>query len=299
MGLSITSNYSGKAAGIYVSAALKQAKTLEFLTILENVKFKTNIQKVAGASLIKDATCDFTDAGTLTMTEKVLTPKNLQINVDLCKKDLLSSWEANQMGAGSFNREAPDFNSFVISYLASSIADGVEGACWTGTNAGAGSFEGFLTASTGAFAVDGGTTSSSASAAYTAGNIIANLGQLAADIDSEVYGSEDLYLYMNKKTYRFYISAISALSAFPFNHMGEYTPEFEGLKIAVCPGMPDNQIVAAQQSNLFFGTDLVSDHTEIRLLDMTALDGSDNLRVVAKYSAGVQVGVGADVCVQA
>lgn len=295
MGLSITSNFAGTHAGVYISAALKAAKSLDHLTILENVKYKQNVTKVAGASLVADATCDFTDAGTLTLSEKVLTPKALQINVDLCKKDLISSWEALQMGAGAHNRNADDFNAFVMSYLAASIADGIEGAIWSGTDAGAGSFEGFLTATTGQFAVDGGVVSSTASAAYTAANIVANLQTLAADIPADVYGKEDLHIYMNNKTYRFYISAISALSAFPFNHMGQYEPEFEGIRIAVVNGMPDDQMVAAQKSNLYFGTDLVSDAAEIRMLDMSELDGSDNVRVVAKYTAGVQLGVGADI----
>ena len=118
---------------------------------------------------------------------------------------------------------------------------------------------------------------------------------LVAAIPAQVYTKEDLYVYMNAKTYRFYISAISALSAFPFNHMGQYTPEFEVVKIAVCQGMPDNQMVAAQKSNLFFGTDLISDHSEIRMLDMSDIDGSDNLRVVAKFTAGCQHGIGADI----
>ena len=76
---------------------------------------------------------------------------------------------------------------------------------------------------------------------------------------------------------------------------GDYEPVFEGYKIAVCPGMVDNQLVAAERSNLFFGTDLISDHTRINLLDMANLDGSDNMRLVAKYSAGVQSGGGADI----
>ena len=41
------------------------------------------------------------------------------------------------------------------------------------------------------------------------------------------------------------------------------TQVFEGVKIAVCPGMADDELVAAQKSNLFFGTDLVSDATRI------------------------------------
>jgi len=76
---------------------------------------------------------------------------------------------------------------------------------------------------------------------------------------------------------------------------GDYEPVFEGYKIAVCPGMALNQLVAAERSNLFAGTDLLSDTTRIALLDMTSLDGSDNLRCVAKYSMGVQLGVGADI----
>jgi hypothetical protein len=58
--------------------------------------------------------------------------------------------------------------------------------------------------------------------------------------------------------------------------------------------MPNDQLVAAEKSNLFFGTDLLGDQTRIQLMDMAALDGSDNMRLVARYSGGVQVGIGAD-----
>lgn len=296
MGFSITSNYSGEHAGQYIAAALKSATSLEYLTVLENVKFKRNITKVAGTSLVANASCDFSDAGTLTLTERVLNPKELQINVDLCKKDLLADWQAAQMRAGAHNRDmSGDFTAFVMSYLSGTIADAVESSIWSGAEATGGQFEGFLTASTGYFANDGTVGTDAAAGAYTASNIIGELQNLVAAVPAQVYTKEDLYIYMNAKTYRFYISAISALSAFPFNHMGQYTPEFEGVKIAVCQGLPDNQMVAAQKSNLFFGTDLISDHSEIRMLDMADLDGSDNIRVVAKFTGGVQHGVGADI----
>jgi hypothetical protein len=296
MSFSITSNYSGEHAGQYIAAALKSATSLEYLNVLENVKFKRNITKVAGADLVRNASCDFSDSGTLTLTERSLNPKELQINVDLCKKDLLADWQAAQMRAGAHNRDmSGDFTAFVMSYLSGTIADAVEGSIWSGADTTTGQFEGFLTGTTGLFAGDASVGTDSASAAYDASNVIANIQGLVAAIPAQVYTKEDLYIYMNAKTYRFYISAISALSAFPFNHMGQYTPEFEGVKIAVCQGMPDNQMVAAQKSNLFFGTDLISDHSEIRMLDMSDLDGSDNIRVVAKFTAGVQHGIGADI----
>lgn len=300
MGFDITSNYSGEHAGQYIAAALKSATSLEYLNVLENVKFKRNITKVAGASLVADATCDFNDAGTLTLTERILNPKELQINVDLCKKDLLEDWQAAQMRAGAHNRDmSNDFTAFVMSYLSGTIADAVESSIWSGAELSPGQFEGFLTASTGYFANDtlGGEIDNAGGAgtAFTADNIITNLQALVAGVPAQVYTKDDLYIYMNAKSYRFYISAISALSAFPFNHMGQYSPEFEGVKIAVCQGMPDNQMVAAQKSNLFFGTDLISDHSEIKMLDLSDITGSDVVRVVAKFTGGVQHGIGADI----
>ena len=299
MAFNVTSNFSGKAAGFYISAALKQAKSLDFLTLIENVKFKSNIQRMAGTSLVRNNTCDFTDHGTLALTEKVLEPKALQVNIDLCKENLVSSWEALEMRAGAGAPPPPAFEDYVISYMGEIIANAAETSIWSGADANNGEFEGFLTATTGAFAVDGTVVSSTASAAYTAANIIANLQTLTADMAaniSPVLTKDDLYIYMNAKTYAFYISAVSTLGYVnAYNMNGDYEPVFEGYKIAVCPGMVDNQLVAAERSNLFAGTDLLSDTTRIALLDMTSLDGSDNLRCVAKYSMGVQLGVGADI----
>ena len=300
MAFTLTSNYAGKAAGFYISAALKEATSLEHLTVLQNIKFKENIQKMAGSSLVRNADCNFTNHGNLALTESILTPKNLQINMEICKLDLLSGWEAEQMKAGAYNRNAPKFEDYVISYFTQHIADGVEGSIWSGAAATNGEFEGFLTAATGAFAVNGNTVPTTnaggAGVAYTATNIIENLQTIAAAIPSTVYGREDLRIYMNWKTYRLYVSAISALGYVNMYSMNnEYEATFEGIKLAVVYGMPDNQLVAAQQSNLFFGTDLLSDTTTLKMLDMSPLDGSENLRFIAKYTGGVQVGIGSEV----
>jgi hypothetical protein len=301
MAFTTTSNFAGTAAGFYISAALKEAKSLEYLTMIENVKYKSNIQKQALSGVLADATCDFTDAGTLAMTEAVLEPKNLQVNLDLCKSTILDSFESLQMRAGAGAPPPASFDDYVISYMAGVIADGTEGAIWLGTAAGAGSFQGFV--GTGGYLLnaqdatvvqvdnDGG-----AGTAYTAANIIANLQALTAAIPAAVYVKEDLHIYMSPKTFRLYISAVSTLgyiNAYSMNK--DYDAVFEGVKIAVCPGQRNDTMVAAQKSNLFFGTDLLSDATRITILDMAALDGSDNMRLVARYSAGVKQGIGADI----
>ena len=299
----VASNYAGKAAGFYISAALKEATSLDHLTVLQNIKFKENIQKISGSGLVKNAGCNFVDQGTLALTESILTPKNLQINMQTCKDQLLSSWEAETMKAGAMNNNAPQFEDYVISYFTQHISDAVESSIWSGAATTDGQFEGFLTATTGAFAVNGNVVQTDntggAGAAYNVGNIIGNLQTIAAAIPSTVYGKEDVRIYMNWKTYRLYISALSGLTGYPYQNMNDnYIPMFEGIKLSVVYGMPDDELVAAQTSNLFFGTDLVSDTTQVKMLDMSPLDGSENLRFVAKFTGGVQVGIGAEVVQQ-
>jgi hypothetical protein len=301
MAFTTTSNFAGTAAGFYISAALKEAKSLGYLTTIENVKFKSNIQKQALSGVLADATCNFTGAGTLAMTEAVLEPKNLQVNLDLCKSTLLDSFESLQMRAGAGAPPPASFDDYVISYMAGVIADGTEGGIWLGTAAGAGSFQGFVGTGGYLLAAQDATVvqvdnSGGAGTAYTAANIIANLQDLTAAIPAAVYVKEDLHIYMSPKTFRLYISAVSTLgyiNAYSMNK--DYDAVFEGVKIAVCPGMRNDTMVAAQKSNLFFGTDLLSDATRITILDMAALDGSDNMRLVARYSAGVKQGIGADI----
>ena len=299
MAIAVTSSFAGKAAGFYIAAALKEAKSLDFLTQMNNVRYKSAIQTMANSGFVRNATCDFTENGTLTMNEKVIEVKPLQINIDLCKKSLVSSWESLEM-RGAYGNPPASFEDYVISYMGSIIADATETGVWQDDNGNGELTTSFLQAAGLLIAATDATViQSSASGAYTAANIIANLQTLTADMAaniSPVLRKEDLHIYMNPKTYAFYVSAVSTLGYVnAYNMNGDYEPVFEGYKIAVCPGMADNQLVAAEKSNLFFGTDLLSDATRITLMDMAQLDGSDNMRLVARYSAGVQTGVGADI----
>ena len=187
---------------------------------------------------VADATCDFTSAGTLALTEKVLEPKNLQINIDLCKKTLLTSWEALEMRAGAGAMPPVSFEDYVISYMGEIIAQATENSIWGGTAATNGEFEGFNSAAGLLLpGQDATVIQSAASGAYVAGNIIANLQTLTSDMAaniSPVLRKEDLHIYMNAKTYAFYVSAVSTLGYVnAYNMNGDYEPVFEGYKIAV------------------------------------------------------------------
>ena len=303
MAFTTDSNFSGKAAGFYISAALQQANSLEYLTMIENIKFKSNIQNMAGSGLVTAASCDFTTAGTLALTEKVLEPANLQVNLQLCKATLLDSWEALQMRAGAGAPPPASFDDYVISYMGEIIASSVEANIWAGTQNAAGEFIGFTGAGAAGWLRAGndatvlqGVLTGGAGVAPTAGTIIADMEVALDNMPVAIMGKEDVYVYVNQRNYQFYIQAVSEMGYLnAYNMNGDYEPRINGYKIAVCNGLQNAAIVVAQKSNLFFGTDLLSDQTRIQLLDMANLDGSDNMRLVARYSAGTQTGVGSDI----
>jgi len=306
--LDITTNYCGDHAGQYIAAALKESVTTGYMTMLENIKYERNISLLSGGyggsgddaaiNLVQARTCDFTNAGELALADKTLKPVPLQINYQICKQDIVDDWQAAQMKAGQWNTAlGADFSTFLLSRIAGIIAQHSENNIWTGAAATAGQFEGFTTAGTGVFTTDPVTTVA-IGGAFTVSTVVAELTACLTAVPSAVYShiAEDLYMYVSPTTYRMYIAAMSAegyINAYSMND--QYQPFFEGVKMAVCPGMPDNQAVVAQASNLFYGTDLLSDETEIRVLDMAPIDGSDNIRIVAKYTGGVQTGWASDI----
>jgi hypothetical protein len=299
---SITSTYAGEFAGKYISAALLSGSTIENggISVKPNVKFKEVIKKVATSGLIANASCDFADTGTVTLTERILQPEEFQVNIELCKKDFRSDWEAIQMGYSSFDKLPPKFSDFLISHVAAKVAEKTEQNIWQGVNANAGEFDGFSTL----LAADADVIDVTG-AAITSANVVSELGAIVDAIPSSLYGQEDMYIYVSQNIARAYVRALggfgaSGLGANGVNAQGTQwwnngSLSFDGVKLFVANGLADNVAVAAEKSNLYFGTGLLSDHNEVKVIDMADLDGSQNVRVIMRFTSGVQYGIGGDI----
>ena len=296
------SSYAGEFAGKYLGAALLSASTLDAgaVSILPNIKYKAAMKVGTFSNIVRSADCDFdsTTSG-LTLTEKVLTPTELQVNLQICKKELHADWEAAQMGFSAFDELPPLFSDYVISRVAAEVANATETSIWSGA-AGEGSFDGFSTI-LGADA----TVVDVTAVAVDSSNVIAQLGAIVDAADAAVLGKEDLTLYISNNIARAYIRALGGFGTAGLGgngvdskgttwyNGGELT--FEGINIFVAQGLGDNKAVLAQKSNLFFGTGLLDDRNEVRVIDMSETDGSQNVRVVMRYTAGVQIGIGSDI----
>ena len=244
----ITTTYAGEFSREYIAAALLSGATLNNggITIKPNVKYKEVIKKVAtDSNVIKDGSCDFTDTATVTLTERILQPEEFQVNLELCKKDFRSDWEAVQMGMSTFDSLPPAFADFLVAHVAGLVAESTENNIWKGVNANAGEFDGFVTKMTADAAVIDvtGTT-------VTAANVIDEMGKNSRCYPFCTLWEKRIFTYMFlKNVARAYVRALGGFAAAGLGANGvnaEGTQwwnngalSFDGVKIFVANGLAD------------------------------------------------------------
>ncbi len=290
---SLTKLYAGEEAAGFISASLLSGETLAKgnITVLPNVSFKVNLKNFdLSASSVKDATCDFTDAGDITYVEKALIPEGFALNKELCKQDWLSTYAGAKMRAGVDGTLPANFQEYIVGHAGALVGQQVEQSIWAGATSTNGQFDGFQVQ-----LLADSTVVDVAAATLSAANIVAELGKVRNAIKDANYGQEDLAIYLGTAAMKFYISAQAALGYQDQWHAGVTEANFEGTKLILAPGMGANKMIAARKSNLFFATDLASDMAEVKVIDMTENDGSDNVRLVMKWNAGVGYANGSDI----
>ena len=308
--VTVNTTYAGEFAGEYIAAALLSASTIDDggLAVKANISYKEVIKKLETGSLVQPADCDFDPTSTITLSEQILEPTELMVNLELCKYDFVKDWESQQMGYGLGQTLPPKFSDFLIAHVAAEVAQNTEFCIWRGdTGAGSNnSFDGFEKIIAAA-ATAGDIPAAQVIAASTldASTVIDELSKVVDAIPSALYGKEDLFLYVSTKVAKLYVQALggfgaSGLGANGVNNMGTQwwnngSLSVNGVKMFVCPGMSDNKMYAAQRSNLYFGTGILRDTNVIKILDMSDLNGSSNVRMIMRFTSGVQFGIAEDI----
>ena len=293
---SITTTYAGEKAASFISAALLSSNTIEQggVEVKPNIKFKQVLRKLSTGDLIADGSCDFDATSSVTLAERYIEPKEFQVNLALCKKDFRSDWDAISMGMSAHDSLPKSFQDYLLSHVVAKVAAKNEQNLWNGADANAGEYDGLIALMTAdADVVDVvGTT-------IDASNVIAELGKVVDAIPAELYGNDELSIYISQSTARAYVRAQAALGYKDLYHVGQTSMDFEGTRLMVCNGMPANKMVAAEKGNLYFGTGLMNDMNEVKVIDMADIDGSQNVRIVIRFTASAQFAIGSEIVLYA
>ena len=301
-GQSLTGNFAGEKASGYLYPAILAANTIGsgIVTVHENIKYKLNVRNLATTGFLANATCDFTSTGEVALSDVVLEPKELQVNIELCKANFRTQWESLEMRGAITGQEIPaSFQEFFIQKNLELIAKDFEVAIWQGTTGG-GSFEGLQAKllANGAVVDVVGTTLSAA-------NILAELAKVYDAIPDEVYVADDVKIIIPISASKFYQQALASIGAGysggtgagykSESYVGAKPLNYQGIDLVVANGLGANKMIAARTSDLHFGTNVLTDLAELRVIDMAETDGSDNVRFVARMTGGTQITNGANI----
>ena len=289
--------YAGVAARPYVSAAILAADTIAngYVSVLENVHSKAVLRKFSGAAIQANDDCAFSTpaSGQLTVGEAVLEAAALKVNEQVCNADLRATWESALIR--SQNDGAPaDFVTYTAQYVAAKVAESVERNIWhgnfnhtDGTNVGATytSFDGISRHLVDNYAAG---NMQQLTGATDASNILTRLAALTAEAPTTIAGDPNTKLFMSRASAQLYYQALAATYSLPFLNDGLAT-RYAGYEIITPGGMPNDTFLLSKGENLYFGTNLLTDHIQASILDLTGVTGDDVTRVIMQFSAGTQV----------
>jgi hypothetical protein len=291
--VNVSSNYAGKEAGKIIGASFREADTLRLglVSISENINYKLNMRKIAYTDGTTDYSCgDFTPSGAITLSERVLEPKKLMNPIQVCKEDFRATWSEDLEGASASNPNlASDIQDAIIAEVLADTAERTDNIIWVGDGSVAGEFDGFITL----FDADGNVIKANngiipIGAAITEANVESELKKVLNAVpvrlrrkSLSVAVSPDVF-----QAYNFYL-----VSKGIANGMGgeDKQVKFGKYNLTEVNGLPDNTIVVFEKTNLLFGTGLLADHNELRMVDEDEIGLLTGLvRGKMVYNAGVQ-----------
>lgn len=290
--VSINSTYAGEVAGEIIGKAFKEADTISkgLITVLPNIAFKHTVRKLRYADGRVDYSCGFAPAGSVTLTERVLEPKKIKNELEVCKEDFRQVWDSASMGFSAHNDNLPkDEAEALLVEILGDTAEATERDIWQGDSVNTGEFDGYLKL----FIADASVNKVTGTT-VTASNVLAELDKIYDAIPDALL-HKDLVWAVPYSIEKFYKQAIGAGDYLNQGVVGDKPINFLGNDLMPVSGMPADTVIVYDKKNLFFGTGLMSDHNDIRIKDMDEVDLTGQVRYKMVYTAGVQYANSEDV----
>lgn len=261
-----------------IAKSVMGAKTLDYINLQTGVKGPTALNLIDFDIQLQDDACGWNEAGTSTLTQRIIDAKPFRVNMAVCDKNLYGTWAQYQVkvAAGKVASDLPFEQDFVNGVL-NGIQERVEELIWQGDASNAGEFDGFLTILGSATSATGTTKMDLISEAYAA-------------LPCAVAGKSDVVIFVSCATFRAWMTELVAANLYHYdpkeaNDM-EYMLPGANVRVIAVPGMADDAAVAGRLSNFFYGTDLESD---METFDLWYSKDNREFRIDVSFIAGVQI----------
>lgn len=271
------SNYVDQLNSDIISEAVLSPVTMDFCNVIVGIKGTQNVNLLSETLVVQTGTtCGWSDSGSTTFTVAPVTVQSLKVNTSLCLQELNSLWLGQYLNAGSYNEQAP-FEQAIIDLQTRQIKRYNEDLLWNATS-GTSAFSGFkqlLANTAGVVKLTGQTALCSVTgvtAQEKANNVLAQIDNIIARIDRNIYDRDDIVIFMSQQAFKCYLVAIRNVNNFYIdsaeNKLGSvysvYHPQ-TNYRVVGVPGLNGSDLIAAGPQQYFLiGTDLQSDEDSFR-----------------------------------
>lgn len=274
-----------------IAEAVMSAKSADLFTLQTGIKGPTALNLIDTEVVFGDgSTCGWNDAGETSLSQRILTPRALKVNMSICDKNLLSKW-ANylvRVAADKTDADMPFEQEFVDGVL-KQVKAGIEKMIYQGDSTATGTteFDGLIKILTASGESTITTTAASSVSAY------AFLKQVAAKMPAAVLEKDDKVILVSAPMYNAFMQDLVTANLYHYNPgdgANEYMLPGTDIKVIAVNGLNDTETndyaIAGSLSNIFYGVDLQGGE---EIFDLWYSKDNREFRFAIEFVAGVQV----------
>lgn len=262
------------------------AKSASLFNLQTGIKGATAINLLNTNVVFGDGSdCGWDDAGTSTLSQRILTPGYPKVNMSFCDKVLLKTY-ANYLVKIAAGQKTMPFEEDFIAGVIENVKAKLETMIWTGSVSGGDAFDGIETVITGTSFVP---------VTYQSGDSVTTIvNKTYAAIPSAAFSKGQVVMFMGSDMYRTYIQELIANGnlvittglndvAMPDSILIPGT-NVRVYGVAGLDGTGD--VYASYQDNFIYGTDLQGDDEKF---DFWYSQDNREFRLAIEMAVGVQV----------
>ena len=263
-----------------ISKAVLGANSTRYMNLNTGVKGKTNIHIMSTDVQLQDgSTCGWNEAGSTEFSSKTIDPKYFKVNMAFCEKNLLSTYLNYAVKMAATDNAVP-FEQYWLDEITKGINKQIDTMIWQGSGSGV-QFKGLVPQMLADSAVVK-VTRTEGTSAYEA------IKAVYAKMKEEIILSADAMIYVSPAIFRAFIQDLVTANLYHTNATdvdGVYKLPGTNINVVAINGLVgSNAIVAARQSNLYYGCDLEGDK---EVFDLWFSQDNRETRLAVEFNAGV------------
>lgn len=264
-----------------IAKAVMGAKSADLFTLITGVKGPTALNLISSEIEFGDGSvCGWNEAGSTSLSQAILTPKALKVNMSICDKVLLNKWASYlvKVQANKLDRDLP-FEEYFLADVIDNVKAKIEEMIYQGTGSG-NEFEGLIS-----ILEDGSPITVTGT-----GTAYEFIKDVAKAMPAEILGKRDLVILVGMDTYNEYIQDLVSANLFhynPGNGENEYMLPGTTIRVIGVNGLNGtNKAIGGSLSNMFYGINM-EDGEEV--FDLWFSKDNREFRLAIEFVAGVQV----------